>query len=141
MLKRSRAVSEVIANLVIILIVSVLGTFLCSYTLTETGLHQNALIGDVRMVYERAQERFRVVACIWDGNLLNLTVLNYGKLDIEIVDIYVNCDRVTLPSSREVCTSDIERISITYPSINPDVLYEIVVVSKRGVSHVYHWKS
>lgn len=140
MLRRSRAVSEVIASLIIILIVSVLGTSLYTYTLTEMRLQQNALQGDVQRESERAQERFRVIACAFDGNLLNLTVLNYGRLDIEIVDVYVNGDRVALSHGEEICTSEIGLISFTYPALIPDILNEIVVVSERGVSHVFSWK-
>jgi archaellum component FlaG (FlaF/FlaG flagellin family) len=141
MLKRSRAVSEVIASLIIILIVSVLGTSLYSYTLTETQLKQDALQRDVQMESERAQERFSVIACVQDGNLLNLTVLNYGSFDIEIVDVYINGDRFTLSPSKRILPSDLGHISITVPAIIPDEIYEITVVSERGVSYVYNWKA
>ncbi len=140
MIKRSRAVSEVIASLIMLLIVSVLGTYLYSYSLTETGVQQNNLEGDIQTEAGRAQERFKVIACIYEGNLLNLTVLNYGRLDIKIVDIYLDSNRVALSPGKEIYTSDLGLISFTYPGLVPDVLYEIVIVSERGVSHVYSWK-
>lgn len=140
MIKRSRAVSEVIASLIMLLIVSVLGTYLYSYSLTETGVQQNNLEGDIQTEADRAQERFKVIACIYEGNLLNLTVLNYGRLDIKIVDIYLDSNRVVLSPGKEIYTSDLGLISFTYPGLVPDVLYEIVIVSERGVSHVYSWK-
>lgn len=140
MIKRSRAVSEVIASLIMLLIVSVLGTYLYSYSLTETGVQQNNLEGDIQTEADRAQERFKVIACIYEGNLLNLTVLNYGRLDIKIVDIYLDSNRVALSPGKEIYTSDLGLISFTYPGLVPDVLYEIVIVSERGVSHVYSWK-
>ena len=140
MIKRSRAVSEVIASLIMLLIVSVLGTYLYSYSLTETGVQQNNLEGDIQTEAGRAQERFKVIACIYEGNLLNLTVLNYGRLDIKIVDVYLDSNRVALSPGEEIYTSDLGLISFTYPGLIPDVLYEIVIVSERGVSHVYSWK-
>lgn len=140
MIKRSRAVSEVIASLIMLLIVSVLGTYLYSYSLTETGVQQNNLEGDIQTEAGRAQERFKVIACIYEGNLLNLTVLNYGRLDIKIVDVYLDSNRVALSPGEEIYTSDLGLISFTYPGLVPDVLYEIVIVSERGVSHVYSWK-
>jgi len=146
MLGRSRAVSEVIASLILLLIVSVLGTFLYTYTLTATGLQQSALQGEVLREAERAQERFRVIAVWWSGaDLLNLTVLNYGRIDIKIVDVYVNGERVTSYQAgrgEEIYTSRWGRISFTSPvPIVDGGLYEIVVVSERGVSRAYSWEA
>ena len=82
-------------------------------------------------------ERFR--------GLLKLTVLNYGKLDIKIVDIYVNGERATVFHSgrgEEIYTSRWKRISFNSPvPISADTLYEIVVVSQRGVSIVQSWEA
>jgi len=144
---RERAVSEVLASLILLLIVSVLGTSLYSYTLTATGFQQSALQGEVRRDAERAQERFKVIAVWWSGSgdLLNLTVLNYGKLDLKIVDIYVNGKRATVFHSGrgdEIYTLRWKRISFNSPvSISADTSYEIVVVSERGVSIVHSWES
>lgn len=146
MTSRSRAVSEVVASIILLLIVSVLGTFLYSYTLNATRFQQDILQGEVRMEAERAQERFKVIAVWWSGGggILNLTVLNYGRLDIKIVDIYVNGERVTDYHSshgEEIYTSSWRRISFASPvPISAGVLYEIVVVSNRGVSNVHSWE-
>lgn len=146
MLRRSRAVSEVTASLILLLIVSVLGTFLYSYTLNTMGLQQEILIGETRNDAERAQERFRVIAVWWNGSgdLLNLTVLNYGKLDIKIADIYVNGESVTnykTGRGEEICTSSWRRICFTSPlPISIGAVYEIVIVSERGVSNVHGWE-
>lgn len=147
MLNRSRAVSEVVASLILLLVVSVLGTFLYSYALTTTGLQQNAFQGDVQREAERTQERFGVIAVWWSGSgdLLNLTVLNYGRLDVKIVDVYVNAKRVTAFHSgrgEEIVTSRWRRISFTSPvSISAGSQYEIVIVSEKGVSNVHSWVS
>jgi len=146
MLNRERAVSEVIASLILLLIVSILGTSLYSYTLTATGFQQDALQGEVQREAERAQERFTVIAVWWSGSgdLLNLTVLNYGKLDLKIVDIYVNGERTTdfqTGHGEEMHNSKWRKISFNSPApIFADTIYEIVVVSERGVSYVYNWE-
>jgi len=77
--RRERGVSEIIASLMLLLIVTVLGTFLYSYALTATGLQQSYLQSQVEIESERAEERFRVVSVLWLGDdKLNVTILNYG---------------------------------------------------------------
>jgi len=143
MVRWNRAVSEVIASLVLLLIVTILGTTLYSYTLTELGTKQNGLQMEIQMETERVRERFTVIAVWWgDGeNLLNMTILNYGIIDIKIVDIYVNGERATefhFGRNKVIYTITWRRISFISPvPIYEDALYEIVVVSERGVSNVY----
>ena len=147
MSSRSRAVSEVIASLVLLLIVSVVGTTLYSYTLTVTGLKQNELQGEIQTEAARANERFRIVSVWWSGggDQLSMTILNYGRLDIKILDVYVDGERVTSYQEgrgEEIFTSRLGRVNFTSPvSLSTDVQYEIVVISERGVSHVYSWES
>ena len=144
--KRKRAVSEVISSLILLMIVSVLGTYLYTYTLNSTGFQRNIIEGDIERKSERAQEKFCVTA-VWLNNisdLMNLTILNFGRLDIKIAAIYINGERVTDYVSgfeTTIVTSDLKSTSFTPPlSISSGALYEIVVVSKRGVSHVFYWK-
>jgi flagellin-like protein len=94
---RKRAVSEVISSLILLMIVSVLGTYLYTYTLNSTGFQRNIIEGDIERKSERAQEKFSVTA-VWYNNisdLMNLTILNFGRLDIKIAAIYINDERVT----------------------------------------------
>ena len=145
-MRGTRAVSEVIASLVLLLIVVVLGTFLYGYSLSAMGEQQSSFKGEVGMQAERAQERFKLIAAWWSGSgdLLNLTILNYGKLDIKIVDIYVNGEGVAsyyTGRGEDIYTSRWERVSFTSPvPISAGTLYEIVLVSERGVSHVDRWE-
>jgi len=143
---RKRAVSEVISSLILLMIVSVLGTYLYTYTLNSTGFQRNIIEGDIERKSERAQEKFSVTA-VWYNNisdLMNLTILNFGRLDIKIAAIYINDERVTDYFSgfeTTIVTSDLKSVSFTPPlSISQGALYEIVVVSKRGISHVFYWK-
>lgn len=111
------------------------------------GYQQNVLHEEIRLAADKAQERLRVIAIWWadSGNTLNLTVLNYGKYDTKIVDVYVNHERVTSYLSgrgERINTLKLGQISFTSPiSITPETLYSIVIISERGVSHVYRAES
>ena len=141
-----RGVSEVVASLILLLIVTVLGTFLYSYTLTTTGLQQRYLESQTRLETERAEERFRVVSVTWmGGSKLNVTILNYGLIDIAIVDVYVNGVRVSTyygGRGEEIYTSELGWVCFESPiSIEEGSTYEITIVSERGVTYAYLWES
>ena len=141
-----RGVSEVVASLILLLIVTVLGTFLYSYTLTTTGLQQRYLESQTRLETERAEERFRVVSVTWmGGSKLNVTILNYGLIDIAIVDVYVNGVRVSTyygGRGKEIYTSELGWVCFESPiSIEEGSTYEITIVSERGVTYAYLWES
>ena len=146
MLCDTRAVSEVVASLILLLIVVVLGTFLYGYAVTLTGEQDEAFKGEIATEAEKAQERFRVLAVWWDGSSddLNLTILNYGRLDIEIVDAYVNGRMVeSYYAGRRlpILTSQLGRVRFRAPvPVTEGSLYDIVLVSGRGVSYVYRWE-
>ena len=141
-----RGVSEVVASLILLLIVTTLGTFLYSYTLTTTGLQQRYLESQTRLETERAEERFRVVSVTWmGGSKLNVTILNYGLIDIAIVDVYVNGVRVSTyygGRGEEIYTSELGWVCFESPiSIEEGSTYEITIVSERGVTYAYLWES
>ena len=83
MLFEKRAVSEVISSLILLLIISVLGTSLYSYSLNVTNSQQNTLNQNIKNEAERAQELFKVTSVWWSryDDFLNVTVLNYGRLE------------------------------------------------------------
>ena len=145
--RRRRAVSEIIASLMLLLIVSALGTALYSYTLTITQGPHDDLTSEMSRASERAQERVRVIAVWWSGtgDLLNVTVLNYGRIDVGIADVYVNGERVTAYSfgrDEVIYTQKWGRVVFTSPKpITSGSTYEITVVSENGVPNVYIWES
>ena len=142
-----RAVSEIVASLVLLLIVSTLGTALYSYTLTITQGQHDAIRAETSRATERSRERFKVVAVWWagSGDLLNVTVLNYGRNDISIADVYVEGERVAAYSfgrGEEIYIGRLLRVAFTSPvPIQSGSVYELTVVSERGVPHVYVWES
>jgi hypothetical protein len=124
-----------------------MGTFLYNYTLTTMGYQQNVLQGEIKLATDKAQERLNVIAILWgdSGNELNLTVFNFGKCDIKIVDVYVNGERVTSYLSgrgEKINIHKIMRVSFISPVlISPETLYEIIIITERGVPHVYRSES
>lgn len=147
MSKRRRGVSEIIASLMLILIVGILGTVLYSYTLSTTLSKYNAIQDETRRHTEIVQEHFRILTAWWSGsgNEITLTVLNYGELDAKIVDIYVDGERSTFFTDTgdvEILTSTWKRVTFESPNpISSDTAYEIILVSERGVSYVYIYKT
>jgi archaellum component FlaF (FlaF/FlaG flagellin family) len=147
MLKRGRAVSEVVASLVILLVVSILGTSLYSFSLTVMRSEQENFVLQSKTEASRAQERLKVVYVGWSrsDDTLNLTMLNYGWIDIDVAEVYVNGERVTSYSEglgAKIHTLRLAGLSFTSPvTVFPDNLYQFVIVSERGVSHVYRWES
>jgi archaellum component FlaF (FlaF/FlaG flagellin family) len=147
MLKKRRAVSEVVASLVILLVVSILGTSLYSFSLNVMRSEQENFFLQSRAEAFRAQERLKVVYVGWSGSddTLNLTVLNHGMIEISLAEVYVNGEKVTSYNDglgAKIVTSRLAGLSFTAPmSIAPDNLYQFVIVSKRGVSHVHSWES
>ena len=145
--RRRRAVSEIIASLMLLLIVSALGTVLYSYTLTITQGQHDDLTSEMSSAAERAQERVRVIAVWWSGigDLLNVTVLNYGRIDVGIADVYVNGERVTDYSfgrNELIYTQKWGRLGFTSPKpVTAGSTYEITIVSENGVPNVYVWES
>jgi archaellum component FlaF (FlaF/FlaG flagellin family) len=147
MLKRGRAVSEVVASLVILLVVSILGTSLYSFSMNVMRSEQENFFMQSRAEALRAQERLKVVYVGWSrsGDTLNLTVLNHGKIEISLAEVYVNGEKVTSYNDglgAKIVTSRLAELSFTSPvTVAPDNLYQFVIVSERGVSHVHSWES
>jgi hypothetical protein len=92
---------------------------------------------------EQTKERCKILHVEWNGidDILNISLINYGKINLKIVDIYVNGYRVyyyhgIFPIN--IPTSEISQISFTSPvSISENELYDIVIISGRGGSNEY----
>ena len=145
MLERRKAASEVLSSLVILLIVSLLGTSLYSFSLSTMRYQQDNLNSEIRLETARAKENFKVIYFGWDGlgDDISTMILNYGQLDIKISDVYVNGQKTgTYLSGRmeTIYTSKFGTLLFTSPvTINAGNNYEIVLVSERGVSYAIDW--
>jgi archaellum component FlaF (FlaF/FlaG flagellin family) len=144
---KRRGVSEIISTIIIILIVSVAGTYLFSYSIGRFQDYNDDYFRETELVIGQARERFNVPAVWWDqsSNLLNITVYNFGEIDLSISDVYINGIRVTSYSSgrdTKILTGSLHQLVFNSPvSISDGEEYRIRVVSNRGVVRVFDWKS
>ena len=140
---RRRGVSEIIGSLIILLIVTTLGTYLYNHSLTIISYQQESLETELIIASERAQERLKITAIWWSPiyDVLNITVFNYGSSETQVSDVYINNERVVnyLSGRNQVIDSmELTKVVFEPPSlIDPETLFEIVIVSQRGVTHAY----
>ena len=147
MIVKRRGVSEIISTVIIILIVSVAGSLLFTYSSGQFQEQQSRAISENKLSTDQAQERFRITAIWWNGNddLLNITVYNYGVLDIEISDIYIDGIRVQTyfyGRNELIQTEKYLRVAFTSPiTIVTGDVYSINIVSSNGVKKVGNWEA
>jgi len=141
-----RGVSEVVASLLMILVVSVAGAFLYSYSMEEFGSSWSSFALQTNKREEQARERFSVIAVWWDNaNQLNLTILNYGKVELAIDAVYIDGTAVTAFMSgrgQTVTREGIVSVRFSSPIVILDgQTYEVAAVSERGSRDVVYWKA
>lgn len=146
LLRDRRGVSEVVASLIMILIVSIVGAALYSNSVNMFGASSSSFLVQMERREESARERFSIVAVWWDNdNQLNLTILNYGKIDLAIDAVYIDGTAVTTFVSGRgttVTRKDIVPVKVNSPfTIQDGQTYELVVVSERGSRDVVYWKA
>jgi hypothetical protein len=142
-----RGVSEIIADLILMLIISSAGIVAYSYSIGAFSSSSSIFQLDTSSQQNQALERFAIIA-VWENltaNQLNLTVLNYGQIGLTINAVYINWTTVTnyLPgwnttigNGALVQVSFISRIAIQSGST-----YQITVVSTRGSTNAITWKA
>ena len=142
---RRRGVSEIIASLLILMIVSVLGTVLYTYSLNISQLQQDKLIRDTTLSTGKAQERFQVIG-VWyrqSNEIMNLTVLNYGKQELFVSEVYIDGVRVSNHISGfnvEIFSEEIGQIVFVTPSsLSSGIQHEIEITSVKGVTLLHLW--
>jgi len=146
MLNRRRGISEIIGSLIILLIISAFGTILYNYSLDAMNYQKNVLESDIKIALDKAQVRIKVISAHsnYSANTLNLTILNYGVYSVTIDDVYINNTRVQSyldGQGTTILPTDLGHINFVSPiPIIQDALYDIVIVSLRGVTHVHRSK-
>jgi flagellin-like protein len=144
--RNKRGVSEIIASVVLILIVSSAGIVAYSYSIGAFSSTTSLFQLDTNMKEKQAQERFAIIA-VWSNtsSQLNLTVLNYGQIDLTIDTVYINWTSVASylgGRSTTIGKGVLIQISFTSPvTIQSGSTYEIIVVSTRGSKNAVNWKA
>ena len=144
-----RGVSEVISSLIIILIVSVAGAGLYAYSLNAFNSSGSSFQLQTSAREERALERLLITA-IWRNvtdDYLNVTILNYGKIELVIDAVYIDGKQVSASTytngkGETVIFRSLVFVKFTSPiSIVDGQTYEVRVVSERGSRDVFYWKA
>jgi hypothetical protein len=91
MMGKKRALGEIIASMVLLLIVSIGGGILFSMAAREGNLQSAEVKEELTFEENIIQERFKIVSLGPNsGGKLSIWILNYGDIDIVIDKIYVN---------------------------------------------------
>ncbi len=139
-----RGVSEIIGSLLVILIVATAGVAVYAYSVDAFNSSSSHFQQQTRLDEERLRERI-LIPRVWGDapNQLNVTVLNYGKIDIAIDAVYINGTAVTaFLEGRGVFTGVGELVGVKCTSpiaIQSGSVYEITVVTERGGKVTVYW--
>lgn len=141
-----RGVSEIIASLILILIVSAAGVLAYSISLSSFSSSTSIFQLQTSQREEKVRERFAIVAVWWDlASQLNLTVLNYGKIEVTVDAVYVEGVAVSdYVSGKGVKTGAGGLVCMKFVSpvtIQSGQTYGIVAVSERGSQDEVFWKA
>jgi len=143
-----RGVSEIIASLILVLIVTAAGTVAYSMSLSSFSQSSSLFRLQTGQREEKARERFAVIAVSWDAtepNRLNLTVLNYGKTDVTVDAVYVNGTAVAIYlGGKGVKTGALNLVFVGFNLSAPILTgrtYDILVVSERGSRNEIFWEA
>lgn len=129
-----------------VLVVSAAGIILYTYNLNTLASTGNSFQQQTIQREERAQERLIIIAVWWDSatNKMNVTILNYGKIDIVIDSVYVDGTLVSTGLGKTVDVGNWVPVEFTPPSslpIQAGHTYEIRVVTERGSKDAVYWKA
>ena len=144
-----RGVSEVVASLIIILIVSVAGAGLYAYSLDAFSSAGSSYLLESSGREERTRERLLITTIWWNvtTDYVNVTVLNYGTIEFAIDAVYIDGTQVPAAAYSDgkgetVAKGSLVSVKFTSPvSILDGQTYEIVAVSERGSRDVVYWEA
>jgi len=144
--RSKRGVSEIIASVVLILIVSSAGIVAYTYSIGAFSSSASFFQLDTNSEEQQAQERFAIIA-VWSNppNQMNLTLFNYGQIGLAIAAVYVNWTPVStyfLGIGTTIGNGALIQVSFASPiSIQSGSTYEITAVSTRGSTNAINWKA
>ena len=142
-----RGVSEIVASLIIMLIVTVAGSGLYAYSLNAFSSSGSSFLLQTSGREERARERLLIIAVWWDNSTgqdkMNVTVLNYGKIELAIDAVYIDGTPVSIDEGKGtvIVTGEKVHVKFTLTGLVPSETYEILAVSERGSKNVVYWKA
>ena len=149
-MRHRTGVSEIFASMIILVIVSSLGVILYNLALSTMSSQQNFLQSETDTQKSIAMERYEIIGAtrsLTDSSKMNVTIYNYGQNDVKITDIYINGTKCTIDWTNNLLNSQISKNDATptfaiiyiipyYQLQNSPKLYNLVLVSERGVTNV-----
>jgi len=93
---------------------------------------------------EQTLEKMAVIAIWREGNELNLTILNYGKIELSVDAIYIDGVKASINEGKDVAIVSGEKINVKITSsvsIVDGETYQVVAVSIRGTRDELLWKA
>jgi len=141
-----RGVSEIIASLILVLIVTAAGTVAYSMSLNSFSQSSSLFQLQTGQREEQARERFSIIGVrnTTMVNQLNLTIFNYGEIEVTIDSAYVEGTKVIDLIGKGVIVGKEQLTTVQFispVSIRSGVTYEILVVSSRGGKNAVFWKA
>jgi flagellin-like protein len=146
-LRDKRGISEVVGSLIVLLIVSVAGAAVYSYSLNAFSSSTSSFLLQIRGSEERARERLAITAVWWNAtnDCMNVTVLNYGKIEFAVDGVYIDGTRVSVYAGGKgetVAKGSLVHVKFTSPvPIVDGQTYQIIVATERGSRDVVYWKA
>lgn len=128
------------------LIIVSAGVVVYSFSVSTFSSSSSYFQQQTRLDEERASERFQIIRVWWDApNQLNLTVLNYGEIDLTIDAVYINGTAVTSFLDGQGDFTGVGKLVglkfISPMTITSGSFYEIAAVTERGSRTVVNWKA
>ena len=132
-----------------ILVVSIAGTALYAYSMGTFSSSGSSYQLQTAQREERARERLLITSVWWNAttDYMNVTVLNYGKIELAIDAVYIDGTQVSASAyicgiGETVAKGSIVFVKFISPvSILDGQTYEIIAVSERGSKNVVYWKA
>jgi flagellin-like protein len=144
--RNRRGVSEIIASLILLLIVTSAGVVAYSISLTAFSSSTSDFQLQTSLREEKARERFLIISIrnTTMVNQLNLTIFNYGEIEVTIDSAYVKGTKVIDLAGKGVIVGKEQLTTVQFVSpvsIQSGVTYEILVASSRGGKNAVFWKA
>ena len=143
--RNKHGVSEIIASLILILIVSAAGVLAYSISLATFSSSTSHFQLQTGLREEKARERFSIISVRNTTMVqLNLTIFNYGEIEVTIDSAYVEGTKVIDLTGKGVIVGKEQLTTVQFispVSIQSGVTYEILVVSSRGGKNAVFWKA
>ena len=124
-----------------------LGVILYNMALSTTGSQQSSLVYETNYQEDISRERLSVLSVtLTTDNAMNVTLYNYGKIDVIITDAYIKLNdgsiiHKNIPvSDGTITTNELKYFRIPDYSPVPGE-YQIKLVSQRGGQYEITWKN